>query len=243
MTDREEHRFSDGQGFDDPYDGFDFDPKDLTVELDLDKVDPVDSHVLPDQLDESAIPAEAVDGEELVDIGLSYMGINRFEEAIDTFERAARFATADSTKQEAWVNKGAAHANLEEWDAAIGSYREAIHIDDDSEYAATAENNLAYALWEFGEDAEALEHAERAIELDERFAEAWYNRGFFLNERGLHEQALDSLENAIRLGDRAPDVLEEKARAHEALGEYDEAEAIQSEADELRERAEEELVR
>lgn len=243
MTDPEDHRFSEGQGFEDPYDGFDFDPKELTVDLDPEKIDPADDHVLPDRLDEAAIPSESVDGAALVDVGLSYISINRYEEAITTFERAARFTDDTRTEQEAWVNKGAAHAELEEWDAAMGAYREAIHLDDDSEYAATAENNLAFALWEYGKDAEALEHAERAIEIDERFAEAWYNRGFFLNERGLAEQALESLENAIRLGHRDPMVLEEKARAHEALGEYDEAEMVQAEADELRERAEEDLVK
>lgn len=242
MTDRDDHRYSEGEGFDDPYAGFDFDPVELAVDLDADQIDPADSHVLPDLLDEAAIPSEAVDADALIDVGLSYMQINRFEQATETFERAARFAENDRLEQEAWANKGAAHAELEEWDAAIGAYREAIEINDASEIAATAENNLAYALWEFGRDAEALEHAERALELDERFAEAWYNRGFFLNERGLAEMALECVENAIRLGYRDADVLEEKVRALEAMGEYDRAEAVQEEVESLREQMEGELV-
>ena len=249
--DRRDHRYSEGQGFGDPYEGFDVDPAELTVDLDPSQVDPVDSHALPDLLDEAAIPRDAVDAEDLLDVGVAYMGIQRFEQATETFERAARFAEDGDVRQEAWVNKGAAHAELaavsestetEEWDAAIGAFREAISIDDDSEHAATAENNLAHALWEFGQDAEALEHAERAIEIDARFAEAWYNRAFFLNERGLAEQALESVENAIRLGYQSAPVLEEKVRALEALGEYDEAEAVAERAEELREQAEEELV-
>ena len=252
MTDREKYRFSEGEGFDDPYEGFDFDPTELTVDLDPAKIDPVDTHALPDILDEAAIPKEDVDAETLLDVGVSYVAINRFEQATETFERAARFADDERIEQEAWTNKGVAHAELaavaesnetEEWDAAIGAFREAIHVDDDSEYAATAENNLAYALWEFGEDGEALEHAERAIEIDERFGEAWYNRGFFLNERGLAEQALESIENAIRLGYKNAEVLEEQARALEALGEYDRAEVVHEEAEALREQAEEDLIR
>jgi len=250
MTDRE-HRYSEGQGFDDPYEGFDFDPAELTVDLDPSQIDPVDSHALPDMLEEGAIPADAVDAEDLLEVALAYMEIERFEQATDTFERVARFTDDDRIAQEAWVNKGAAHAELaavaesnetEEWDAAIGSFQEAIYIDDDSEHAATAENNLAHAYWEFGQDAEALEHAERAIEIDERFAEAWFNRAFFLNERGLAEQALESVENAIRLGYEAAPVLEEKVRALEALGEYDEAEEVAEKAERIRERAEQELV-
>jgi tetratricopeptide (TPR) repeat protein len=170
------------------------------------------------------------------------MGIQRFEEATETFERVARFADDDLLEQEARVNKGAAHAQLEEYDAAIGAYREALAIDDDSEHAASAETNLAYALWEFGHTEEALEHAERAVEIDPRFPQAWYNRGFFLQERGLHEDAVDALDNAIRLGMRSAEVHEEKARALEALGESERAERAQERADEIREAAEEELI-
>jgi tetratricopeptide (TPR) repeat protein len=140
------------------------------------------------------------------------------------------------------VNKGAAHAELEEFDEAIGAYREALEIDDDSEHAATAETNLAYALWEFGRQEQALEHAERAVELDPRFPQAWYNRGFFLRERGLSEDAVTAFDNAIRLGMRTAPVLEEKALALEDLGRDEEAEEVQERADELREEAERELV-
>jgi tetratricopeptide (TPR) repeat protein len=259
MTDPkdDDHEFSEGEGFGDPYEEFDIDPPELDV--DPDKVDPVDSRVVADLLDEGQMADDEVDVEQLIDVGLNYVRINRFEQAADTFERAAQFAPDDSKlEQEAWTNKGAAHAELDEWDAAIGAYREAISVDEDrearsaseasgqrpqaSEHAATAETNLAYALWESGRSEQALEHAERAVEIDERFAEAWYNRGFFLLERGLAEDALNSLENAIRLGLRNSQVLDEKARALEELGQYDEAEEIAEEAEELREEAEQELI-
>ena len=186
---------------------------------------------------------EEADVERLVDVGLSYMGINRFEEATETFERAASFADEDSlAAQEAWVNKGAAHAQLEEFDQAIGAYKEALRIDEDSEHAATAETNLAYALWESGQGEQALEHAERAVEADPRFAEAWYNRGFLLVERGLAEDAVTCFDNAIRLGYRSAGVLEEKARALEEAGEHEQAEEVADRAEELRREAEGQMV-
>jgi tetratricopeptide (TPR) repeat protein len=162
------------------------------------------------------------------------MRINRHEQAAEAFERAARFAENDHVEQEARVNKGVAHAQLKEYDAAIGAYREALDIGDDSEHAATAETNLAYALWEFGRTEEALEHAERAVELDPRFGQAWYNRGFFLNERGLSEDALNCFDNAVRLGFRNAELLEEKAIALEEMGEYDRADEVAEEAEEMR---------
>ena len=241
MTDdRDEHDFSAGQGYDDPYEGFDIDPPEFSV--DTGKVDPVDSRVLTDLLDDRNLAADEVDAEELLDVGLSYMRINRYEQATEALERTARFAEDDRIEQEAWTNKGAAHAELEEWDAAIGAYREALSIDDDSEHAATAETDLAFALWESGRTEQALEHAERAVEIDPRFAQGWYNRGFFLLERGLAEDARNAFDNAIRLGFRNADVVEEKARALEELGEYDRAEDLAEEADELRQEAEAELL-
>ncbi len=204
MTDERDddgHEFSSGQGVDADYDAFTLDPPELGE--DPSRVDPVDSRVLTDELDRRNIGSEDVDVEQLIDVGLSYMGINRFEEATETFERAANFAEEDSLEaQEAWVNKGAAHAQLEEFDQAIGAYQEALRIDEESEHAATAETNLAYSLWESGRGEQALEHAERAVETDPRFAEAWYNRGFLLVERGLAEDAVKCFDNAIRLGYR-----------------------------------------
>lgn len=236
----EDHRFSEGQGFDDPYEGFDLDPPELTV--DADEVDPVDSHALADLLDDQNLAAGKVEAAKLIDVGLDYVRINRHEQATETFERAARYAENELVEQEAWVNKGVAHAELEEYDAAIGAYREALRIDDDSEHAASAETNLAYALWEFGRTEEALEHAERAVEIDPRFGQAWYNRGFFLNERGLAEEAVNAFDNAIRLGYRSADLLEEKAIALEQLGEDERAEAVAEEAEEMRASNEEEMI-
>ncbi|MHB9286861.1 tetratricopeptide repeat protein [Halobacteriales archaeon Cl-PHB] len=241
MTDEpEDHEFSSGQGFDDPYEGFDLDPPEL--EVGPEAVDPVDSRALADTLDERQIAADEVDAEELLDVGLNYMGINRHEQAAETFERAARYADDEKIAQEAWVNKGAAHAELEEFDQAIGAHQEALSIDEDSEHAASAETNLAYSLWEFGRTEEALEHAERAVEIDPRFGQAWYNRGFMLNERGLHEDALNCFENAVRLGFRNADVLEEQAIALEAVGEDERAEQVAEEAEELRKQHEQDMV-
>ncbi|GAB6879601.1 tetratricopeptide repeat protein [Halorubrum gandharaense] len=244
MTDERDersHEFSSGQGVDADYEEFTLDPPELKV--DPTKVDPVDSRVLTDELDQRNIGTDEVDVDQLLDVGLSYMQINRFEEATETFERAASFAE-DGTleQQEAWTNKGVAHAELEEYDEAIGAYKEALRHNEESEHAATAETNLAYALHEFGREEQALEHAERAVEIDPRFAQAWYNRGFFLIERGLAEDAVNCFDNAIRLGFRNADVLEEKARALEKAGDHEQAEEVAEQAEEIRKEAEQQMV-
>ncbi|UPM42232.1 tetratricopeptide repeat protein [Halocatena salina] len=233
------HRFSEGEGFDDPYEGFDLEPE---FDIDPSQVDPVDSRVLTDNLDVGQLPQDDIDVERLIEIGIEYTQINRYEQATETFERVARLTDDDRLKQEARVNKGAAHAQLEEYDAAIGAYQEALRIDEESEHAATAETNLAYALWESGRSEQALSHSERAVELDPRFGQAWYNRGFFLAERGLAEDAVDCFNNALRLGFRNADILEEKATALEELGKDEEAEEVAAQAEEIRQQAESRMM-
>ena len=234
-----DHPFSEGEGFGDPYEGFDLEPE---FSVDPEKVDPVDSRVLADLLDRNQLSSGDVNVESLIDVGLSYISINRYEQATETLERAARFASEDAAEQEAWVNKGVAHAELEEYDAAIGSYREALRIDERSEHAASAETNLAYALFEAGRTEQALDHAERAVEIDPRLPHAWYNRGFFTLERGLAEDAVEYFDNALRLGYRSVEIYEEKARTLERLGRDDEAEEVAERAEQVRQETEQQLL-
>lgn len=233
------HHFSEGEGFGDPYEGFDLEPE---FDIDPSQVDPVDSRVLTDRLDVSQLPQDQIDVNQLLEVGIEYTQINRYEQATETFERVARLAEDEHIEQEAWVNKGAAHAQLEEYDAAIGAYKDALKIDDENEHAASAETNLAYALWEAGRTEQALSHSERAVELDHRFSQAWYNRGFFLSERGLAEEAVNCFNNAIRLGFRNADILQEKAQALEELGEDEKAEEVAAEAEEIRQQAESRMM-
>ncbi|MFC6824160.1 tetratricopeptide repeat protein [Halopelagius fulvigenes] len=226
------HRYSDGQGFDDPYEGFDLGPDGPVVD-----VDPVDDYALAELVEEASLVAEDVDVAALVDVGLDYLAVEQYEQAIDAFGRAAFYAEEGSREaRTAWVNKGVALALLGEYDEAAGAHREALRIGDgtpadgrasstspDDDISATAHANLAYALWELGESTRPLEHAERAVTLDPRLAEAWYDRGYFLNESGRHEEALTCLDNALTLGLRDSWVHDERARALDALGEYEAA--------------------
>ena len=88
--DERSHEFSAGQGVDEDYEEFTLDPQQLSG--DGTQIDPVNAHALADILDERNISSDEVDVEELIDVGLSYMGINRYEEATETFERAQSLA-------------------------------------------------------------------------------------------------------------------------------------------------------
>ncbi|SFR61534.1 TPR repeat-containing protein [Halogeometricum rufum] len=227
------HRYSDGQGFGDPYERFDLGPDrlDPAFEGPIADVDPADDYVLADVVEEGAVRPADVEVSALIDVGVEYVAIEQYEQAIDSFARAAHYAPEDSAAaQEAWVNRGIAHGELGEWDEAAGAHREALRIDADDALSAAAETNLAAALWEAGESTSPLEHAEAAVERDPRLPEAWYNRGYFLNERGQHAEALRCLDVALSLGLRTAWVHDERVRALAALGEYERAAAVEERA-------------
>ncbi len=212
--------------FDDVYD----DKFDLEDSVEVHGVDLADSHAL-DELVEGVEPdPEEVDVDGLIEAGVGYVSINRFEQAVEAFDRAIRF---DEENQEAWVNKGFAHAEMGEYDRAIGAYEEALRLDEDGEFAAEALVNKSYAEYE-SRRGDPLETVERAIEADERMPDAWYNRAVFLNERGQYEDALRCVDNALSLGMRTPLALDEKANALEELGRYEEAEELREKAAEER---------
>lgn len=74
------------------------------------------------------------------------------------------------------------------------------------------------------EDAAAL--YEQAVELDPRFAAAWYNLGLAYEELGRHADAVGSFRRTLEI---EPDMTEARymlAVAYRALGQYAEAEAV-----------------
>lgn len=210
--------------FDDVYD----EKFDLEDSVEDHGVDPADSRVMEELVE--GVEPEDVDVDGLIEAGVGYVSINRFEQAVEAFDRAVRF---EQDNQEAWVNKGFAHAEMEEYDRAIGAYEEALRADEDGEFAAEALVNKAYAEYE-SRRGDPLETVERALEMDDRMPEAWYNRAVFLNERGNHEDALRCIDNALSLGLRNPRAFDEKANALEELGRYEEAEELREKAAEER---------
>jgi tetratricopeptide (TPR) repeat protein len=86
------------------------------------------------------------------------------------------------------------------------------------------------ALSRSGRLTEAAAAYDRALELDDQFAEAWVDRGLALLELGHPEQALVDLERAIALNVRAPAVLASHAEALARVGRHADAETSFSEA-------------
>ena len=128
----------------------------------------------------------------------------RAESAQDWFERgldlevddprAARAAYTralelDSEMTDAYVNLGRLMHQLGDLENAAKLYRGAIDRSDD----AIAHYNLALVLEDRQDFANALQHYQRAVELDRNFADAHFNLGRLLERAGRSEEALRHL--------------------------------------------------
>ena len=114
---------------------------------------------------------------------------------------AAGSSPAPKTDQGAHVapyNKGIELMNEKEFTAAAKQFRKALKAKDDF---AEAHNNLAYSLRRQGEDhfAEALEHYNRAIELNPKLAEAYMYRGVLYTLLGDEDKALADHATLVEL--------------------------------------------
>lgn len=96
------------------------------------------------------------------DLGVSYQQRNEFDLAIREYERAAEL---DADWARPVLNRGNAHAARGEWLLAKKYYRLALRREPAN---AEAMNNLAWALLQAGETADALDWARKAAAADPR---------------------------------------------------------------------------
>ncbi len=81
-----------------------------------------------------------------------------------------------------------------------------------------------------GRYQEAIAYYDKALEIDLRLAEAWYNKGVALGEEGRHRQAVDCYDKARAIDDRFLEVWYKRAISLDALGRHEEAIASYREA-------------
>lgn len=91
------------------------------------------------------------------DLGVSYQQRDELDPALREYERAAAL---DSAWALPLINRGNVHAARSDWREAEKSYRLALRREPEN---AEAMNNLAWALLQAGETAEALEWAQKGV--------------------------------------------------------------------------------
>jgi tetratricopeptide (TPR) repeat protein len=124
-----------------------------------------------------------------------------------------------------WVQQGNLHASQQQWQAALGCYREAVRVDPNH---AQAHAYVANVLRQLHDDDAAMLAYDRAIAVKPDYAEAHYNRGTLLQQMRQTLAALESFDAALSINSSFAeahcsrgDVLTELGRLDEALASYD----------------------
>jgi Tfp pilus assembly protein PilF len=161
--------------------------------------------------------AEALDASDHItqyDIGLVYYYRERYDEAIQYFEKAIRlkpdFAPAINGLGNAYSAKG-------DWDQAIAAYRKIV---EDVFYGTPhfALSNMALAYYQKKDYAQAEKYFLEALKMSPDFVNALGGLGTTYIAMGRYEQAVQRLERAIRKEPKLPQLHFELAKAYKGLG-------------------------
>jgi tetratricopeptide (TPR) repeat protein len=138
------------------------------------------------------------------DLGLCYMNLSRkrMSEAIGHFKRAVDLKPNYTPARN---NLGTAYLVVEEWDAAIATFKEITH---DALYAKPHYPlaNLGFAYYQKGDYTSSLNYYKEALKIQPDFANAQFGAGrtyLALNQGRL---ALRYLERAAQLAPKLPDI-------------------------------------
>jgi len=161
-------------------------------------------------------------------LGRNLMIIGRFDAAQIEFEQAIRYKP-DSA--ESHYNLGKLFSIQDNWEPARKAFEAALRIDPAYIEAVDA---LGFALEALGDDAAAVANYEKAIALNEQrkgsFASAHVNLSAYYNRTGDSHKGLEYALKALELDQKSDRALFQKGRAHDRLGNLDEAVAALNEA-------------
>jgi tetratricopeptide (TPR) repeat protein len=139
---------------------------------------------------------EELETEELVLKGISLIELNKFKEAIEYFEKILEL---DPTNVRSWVGKGVSLINLGLWRESITCLDKALELPSSKKVLILALNNKGIALDKLGKQQEALSYFNKVIDLNPKYAEAWYNKGLVLKKLGRIMEALTCFDKTLMI--------------------------------------------
>lgn len=119
-----------------------------------------------------------------------------------------------------WERKGFVEYNLGQYGEAQKSFEKALEKDKNSVEAIT---NLAVVMYADKQYETALQHTQKAINIDNTYDFAWYQQSLILLEQGNGNEALLSINKAIRLNEKNPVYITSKGVVLAKLGRFDDA--------------------
>ena len=149
------------------------------------------------------------------DLGLLYYYRERYDQAIEHFEKAIRlksdYAPAINSLGNVYSAKG-------DWDKAIEIYRS---IAEDAFYGTPhfALSNMALAYYQKKEYGQAEKYFNEALALKKDFVNALWGLGMTYNATGRYSEAIVKLEAALKRDPKSAGLHFELGRSYQGLGE------------------------
>ena len=150
----------------------------------------------------------------LINRGLAFYGNRQFEEALEDFDTAVE---VDPEAPEIYANRGIVRFALDDQEGAEADFDKAIDLDPDSV--------IAMVHRAAGEVREAVLDYQKALELDENYAEAWAALGYIFLDTQYFDKAINHLDRAIELQPYAAEHYYNRGNAY--AGGEDFAQAIE----------------
>jgi tetratricopeptide (TPR) repeat protein len=148
---------------------------------------------------EKALEIDPEYSEALVDKGNVLLALQKHEDAVKALDTAT---SIDSKNRGAWITKADALANLQKYNESIEAYDKAIEncrSNSTAELASIWFQKSSVILKAERID-EALNASEKVIELNSKFAPAWYIKGTALKALGRNSEADAAFAKAKELG-------------------------------------------
>jgi tetratricopeptide (TPR) repeat protein len=150
-----------------------------------------------------------------LDLGSVAMSDGRADEARTYLKKVIEITDADAMantnerREQAFYRLGQLEATLKNYDAAIGSYKNALRIRDD---ASDTYYNLAMAFIAIGQNEEAKANLTIALRFDPNFAQGHYQLGKVYLAEGDKVRASAEIGRAVQLAPTAPEPTELAAK-------------------------------
>lgn len=142
---------------------------------------------------------------------------NDLEKSIQAYDKAI---SLDSTALDFYTNKGYALKALDKWEECLEVFLHVVTRDPTNKFAW---NGLGLAYHYTNNEEKSIESYNKALEIDENYAEVYYNKGVSLKYMGNVEAAGPNYWKAIQLNPKLYSAIVNLAALHQEHGDPEEA--------------------
>ncbi len=134
-------------------------------------------------------------------MGNAYSFLNRFDEAIDCYNKAKDLGLVDA---EFWNNFGIAYLKLENFEKALLYFNKAINANPN---LSPALNNIGHYYLLKKEYQKAIQFLDKAIQIDPNYSAPWSNKGNLYAEKKDYDKALECYNRGLEIDSGDPRLL------------------------------------